>query len=179
MIRALKSFSTEIIYRLNDRSFAEDPFDAYLAISTSQRNEAADNVENINSIMRLLRRTPWWVAGHQRLGWLTLTINELELANASFEAVCKLSANPRSLRKAKLGLSKVYLAGGMPDRARGILSEIPENRLLKFAVKEQLVACYMAEDNYLLAKTSLAEIPRSERSPQLQIVSEYLEVKQK
>lgn len=173
-LRKIKSFSVEVLYSLQEgkqAAFAS----RFSDLGFENREHDQENVKSqINSIMALLRKTPWWAKGHLRLGWLALSVKEFDLAFASFEAVRRLITDENLLGNANIGLARCCMARGQHDKAIDLIKKLPEDFVSEDYINEQLAACYMAQERYDQAKSAIEKIPKSRRSPQVSGVLDYI-----
>ena len=175
MYRAVKSWLVETLYNLTEQS-ASNKFISDFGDSNSHQSEnnPDHSQQKINSLMSLLRKTPWWIQGHLRLGVLALSLKEIDLAFASFHAMRNLGAEKDLRLEMTLGLSSCYLARGKPEEAIKELQILPKGQAWDSRVKENLAAGYMAQENFKEALRELSEIPEMKRSAEISVTLDSL-----
>lgn len=175
MLRLFKSWIVELLYILTELSIPIDPQSTFDRVDLGEHSKSLDLIrKKINSIMLLLRRTPSWAKGHLRLGLLALSIKEIELAFASFQAARTLGVPEKLKLNLALGLSGCFLARSKPDEAIKEIHSLPQEFLKDRKVIENLAACYMVQEKFIEAQKLLSEIPENQRTAEISVALESL-----
>lgn len=110
----------------------------------------------------LLRRFPYWSAGHVELGRVALALDDVSTAYASALAVQKLGGS--SSESGKL-LARCYLRRADPRSALSLLEEVVAVTPGDWEAKEDIAACHLALGEDERAEAVLDSIPERFRSP--------------
>jgi len=110
-------------------------------------------------IRRELRKNPTWIRGHLELAELSLQLNDVATAYASAHAVLQLASSGKNFGQAKYVLARAFLRRA--DAAQALPLFLEANAYLgeNLLFKEDLAACYMANEDFAGAYSILSGLP--------------------
>lgn len=129
----------------------------------------------ITSIRSLLRRFPFWLRGHQRLGETSLVVDDVGTAYAAAQCLIAATGEHTSLRgEAYLLLGRSFLRRGDWKTSIGYLERAAPLLPKDLRVFEERGAAYMAGGEHPRALEILETIPIERLSPAAKAALEFL-----
>ncbi len=129
----------------------------------------------IASIRSLLRRFPFWLRGHQRLGDISLRVDDVATAYAAAQCLIAATDEQSSLRgEAYLLLGRSFLRRGDWRSSIGYLERAAVLLTKDLRVFEERAAAYMAGGERPRALEILETIPSERLSPAAKAALEFL-----
>lgn len=139
-------------------------------VSEGSTNTSLTHEELLRSI---LRRFPYWAAGHLRLSLGQLQAKDQPGAYVSVRAAMALRGDRDSA--VRHHLARVYLQSGREGDAEKILEKLVDEEPTFAEAREDLAAAYLHFQKYEAAKEQLMQIPVSQRSPGARATLQFLQ----
>ena len=141
-------------------------FDWHLTaeVRSHKRSATAAPELRIAKLRELLRRSPSWSSGHQRLALESLSINQIDSAFISAQAVLQLEGRGRAVRVARTVLARCYLKRGAPAEARKLINALLADDSMAWDLREDLAAICIQEGEFASAVSELEQIPQDQLS---------------
>ena len=129
------------------------------------RRYGGDEERLVEFILAVLKRSPYWAAGHAKLARLYLRKSEIQKAYYATQTYRVLVGEADWEGRYLLGVC--YLRNGSLAQAEAVLSEAHNHHPDRYEISEELAAALMGLGKYLEATEVIASIPQDKRSGEL------------
>ena len=149
------------------------------AESRAGKYHSPDDREQLREqlVKKLLRKIPYWSAGHLRLATRALDRNDLALAFASAQAARTVAATSAAQVEATRILARCQLKAGEYESARSTLVALRETSPQSWAVREDVAALMIHQGDYRAAAVELGAIPEQDLSAEGRAALEFVKGK--
>ncbi len=156
----------------------------WLSVPTSAQSTQAPQVDStslqLRSIRSLLRRFPFWLRGHQHLGELSLSVDDVATAYAAAQCLVAATDPDTSSRgTAYLLLGQSFLRRGDWRTSMEYLGRAAALLPKDTRVAEERAAAHMAAGEHSHALKMLETIPSTRLTPAAKAALEFLRKEQR
>jgi Flp pilus assembly protein TadD len=163
----------EIFWRLGERFFSSSRYNGGVSLKAPENQE--HHAETNAHLRSLLRRFPYWAAGHKRLAELSFAKNDIATAYASAQALRTLAGgDSEHTGQAHLFLGRAFLTHGDWQSSLQHLERAGELLPHNPRVWEERAAAHMAGENYAEAYQILSTVPSSYLTAEGKAALEFL-----